>query len=76
MKAWQHYAQGLCERLSPAQRDVLRQELLRGLRMAAEASGGFFGIRKISNREKEVLEKIECAFCVAPETATDAPTAR
>jgi hypothetical protein len=69
MRAWQHYAQGLCEHLSSSQRDVLRRELSRGLRKAAEASGGFLGLGKISSREKEVLERIESAFCAPPESA-------
>jgi len=69
MKAWQHYTQGLCEGLTSGQRDVLRQELLQGLRKAAQASGGFLGLGTISSREKEVIEKIEAAFCVDPDTA-------
>lgn len=46
MRAWQHYVQGLCEHLSSSQRDALRRELSRGLRKAAEASGGFLGLGK------------------------------
>jgi hypothetical protein len=62
MRAWRHYAQGLCEQLSVPQRDALKQDLLGGLQKAAEASGGFLGLGRISSREKEVIARIESAF--------------
>jgi hypothetical protein len=61
--AWQHYVQGLCERISPAERDDLKQELLRDVRKAAESSGGLFGVGKISSQERLVLAKLESSFC-------------
>jgi hypothetical protein len=62
LNAWQHYVQGLCERISPQERDALKQELLRDAREAAEASGGFLGMGKISSQEKQVLAKLESSF--------------
>ena len=60
--AWEHYARGLCERLSPSGRDTLKHELLRGVRDAAEASGGFLGIGKISDKEQQILARLESTF--------------
>jgi hypothetical protein len=62
IEAWQHYIEALCERLAPAERDELRQELLRNVRAAAEATGGFLGIGKVSKEEKAVLSKLESSF--------------
>jgi hypothetical protein len=62
LKAWQHYVQGLCECLSPSEGDVLKEELMRDVHKAAEASGGFLGMGKISDQEREVLAKLESSF--------------
>jgi hypothetical protein len=64
LKAWQHYVHGLCECLSPAEGDVLKEELMRDVHKAAEASGGFLGMGKISDQEKEVLAKLESSFAM------------
>jgi hypothetical protein len=61
--AWQHYVEALCERLDGTQRVVLKQELLRDVRAAAEASGGFLGFGAISAAERGVLDKLEGSFC-------------
>jgi hypothetical protein len=62
LNAWQHYMHGLCECLSRSERDILKEELMRNVRKAAEASGGFLGVGKISNQEEEVLAKLESSF--------------
>jgi hypothetical protein len=62
LAAWQLYIEALCERLSAHQRQHLKDELLRNVRAAAEASGGFLGIGKISSAEKAVLAKLESSF--------------
>ncbi len=62
LAAWQHYTQALCARLSPHQRTHLKEELLRNVRAAALASGGFLGLGKISAEEKAVLAKLESSF--------------
>jgi tellurite resistance protein len=64
LAAWQHYIQALCARLSVHQREHLQEELLRHVRAAAEASGGFLGMGKISAEERAVLEKLESSFRV------------
>jgi hypothetical protein len=63
--AWQHYVEALCDRLSPADRTALKAELLADVRAAAEASGGFLGLGKISSAEKAVLAKLEGSFRAA-----------
>ena len=68
LDAWQHYVHGLCECLSRAERDSLKQELLRSVREAAEASGGFLGLGRISGQEKQVLTKLESSFSILPQS--------
>jgi hypothetical protein len=63
LTTWQAYVAGLCERLTPADRDALKAELLRTAKAAASASGGFLGIGKVSGKEKTILEKLENSFC-------------
>jgi hypothetical protein len=63
LTAWQAYVKGLCERLTPTDRDALKRELLRNARDAANASGGFLGLGKVSGVEKAILEKLEDSFC-------------
>ena len=65
LNAWQHYVQGLCECLSRSERDVLKEELMRNVRKAAEASGGFLGMGKISGQERQVLAELESSFSIA-----------
>jgi hypothetical protein len=60
--AWQHYVEALCDRLAPEDRKSLQEELLRNVRTAAEASGGFLGVGKISKAERAVLAKLEASF--------------
>ena len=60
--AWQHYVEAICERVTPEQRAILKQELLRDVRAAAEVSGGFLGFGAISPEEKAVLQKLEASF--------------
>jgi len=62
LNAWQHYVRGLCECLSRSDRDTLKEELIVNARKAAEASGGFLGLGKISSQEKHVLAKLESSF--------------
>jgi hypothetical protein len=65
LSAWQHYVEALCERLAPEDRGALKEELLRNVRAAAAASGGFLGMGKISAEEKAVIAKLEASFCGA-----------
>lgn len=62
MVAWQHYVEALCSRLSESDRKVLEEELLKNVRAAAAASGGFLGFGAISEREKAAIAKLESSF--------------
>jgi hypothetical protein len=62
LEAWRHYVEGLCARMEPSERARLRSELLRDVRVAAEASGGFFGLGGISAKEKAMLANLEASF--------------
>jgi hypothetical protein len=62
LAAWQHYVEVLCEQLDAEARKSLQEELLRNVRVAAAASGGFLGMGKISKEEKEVIAKLESSF--------------
>ncbi|MCW5890776.1 MAG: hypothetical protein KIT14_09510 [bacterium] len=61
--AWVAYVQGFCERLSPAERARLRDDVLGRARVVAEASGGFLGFgNRVSPEEADVLASLERAF--------------
>jgi hypothetical protein len=60
--AWSHYMEGLCEQLSPAERDALKTEILAHADAVARASGGFLGIGKVSKAERDVLDRIAASF--------------
>jgi hypothetical protein len=62
LAAWQHHVEAICARLGPEDCKALREELLRNVRAAAAASGGFFGLGKISSEEKAVIAKLEQSF--------------
>lgn len=62
LEAWRTYVQGLCEQLTPEERARLRDQLLHATRAAAQASGGFLGMGKISAAEQKVLDALQAAF--------------
>lgn len=61
-KVWFAYARDLAGRLDPNERRLVREDLLRGARAVAEASGGILGTLKISSAEQRVLDRIAEAF--------------
>lgn len=62
LHAWAAYIEGLCERLNPEERGLLRDELLRATRSTAEASGGLLGLGRVSSREQAVLDRLAGSF--------------
>ncbi|MBE3071405.1 MAG: hypothetical protein IMZ67_00385 [Acidobacteria bacterium] len=63
MVAWTSYVEGVCECLSPHERESLRAGLLERARAVAAATGGFLGITSgVSAAEQAVLGQIERAF--------------
>jgi hypothetical protein len=62
-KVWFAYARELNQRLTDAERRVVREELVRRARVVAEASGSFLGVgRKVSAGEERVLRELVNAF--------------
>ncbi len=63
LEAWLHYVQGLCQRLTPAEIDAMKEELVRHGRAIADASGGFLNLgAKTSPAEASLLKKMQSAF--------------
>jgi hypothetical protein len=60
--SWNVYVEGLCNELSADQIVDLKNDVLARAKAVAEASGGIFGIGKVSKSEKLVLEKLEAPF--------------
>jgi hypothetical protein len=63
LDAWEHYIKGLCEQLTPHQRNALKKDLIGHARQVAEATGGILGFgNKISGPEQKMLNELESAF--------------
>jgi hypothetical protein len=60
--SWNVYVEGLCDELTAKQTVDLKNDVLARAKAVAEASGGIFGIGKVSKSEKLVLEKLEAPF--------------
>lgn len=65
LEAWQQYVEAICKQLSPDDRTRFKDELLHYVREAAQASGGFLGLGKVSAEEKAVIARLEASFCGA-----------
>ena len=62
-EVWIAYVRALCQKLDPAERAELRDDLLCRARAVAEAAGGFLGLgSKVSPREQQELARLEAAF--------------
>jgi len=63
LEAWEHYIQGLCQRLDEHEIGELRRDLLGRAREVAEAAGGILGFgNKTSAAERAMLARLEQAF--------------
>ncbi|MEI8140490.1 MAG: hypothetical protein WCI03_11570 [bacterium] len=63
LTAWIHYIEGLCETLTPAESENLKNTLLAQAHAVAESAGGFLGLTSpISNKEKTILDQMTAAF--------------
>ena len=63
LEAWEHYIQGLCQRLDEHEIGELKRDLLDRARDVAEAAGGIFGFgNKTSAAELAMLARLEQAF--------------
>ncbi len=62
LEAWQHFVRGLCRKMAEPERLGLKRDILQRARAVATSSGGFLGVGKISDSEKDILETIESTF--------------
>lgn len=63
LNAWIVYIRGLCEVLSPSEREAIKSTFVSRARQVAEAAGSFLGITSgISSKEAAMLRKLESAF--------------
>jgi len=60
--AWESYIEALDAKLTGAQLDILKRQVLDRARDVATAAGGFLGVGKISGQEEKVLERLAAAF--------------
>jgi len=61
-KVWFAYAKDLAARLDPGERRRVREDLVARARKVAEASGGLFGVGKVSAAEQRILDAVAGAF--------------
>ena len=64
LDAWQIYLRGLCGKMTEPERLGLKRDILDRARAVATASGGFLGVGKVADAEKDMLETIESTFTV------------
>lgn len=62
LTAWSAYARAIVDSLEGPQKDEFRSSILSRARAVADAAGGFAGMGKVSDREKDVLNQIEAAL--------------
>lgn len=62
LTAWSAYARAITESLEGSQRQEFRNSILNRARAVANAAGGFAGMGKVNDREKDVLNQIEAAL--------------
>jgi hypothetical protein len=63
LDAWRQYLHGLCEKMTEAERTSFRDEVMKSARAVAEASGGVAGLFKVSAAERDMLDRLQAAFC-------------
>lgn len=62
LTTWSNYARAVSESLEGPQREEFRNSILNRARAVANAAGGFAGLGKVNDREKDVLNQIEAAL--------------
>jgi len=62
LEAWQAYIRGLCAQLTPAERELLKQELMHSTTATAEAAGGYHGLGSVSTAEQQRLDELLSSF--------------
>jgi hypothetical protein len=64
LDAWIHYVEGLCRQMTGPEIQHFKNEIISHAKIVAKASGGVFGLGKISDSESKVLNRLESAFKV------------
>jgi|SRR5688572_22366419 len=63
LSTWQLYVEGLCQNLTPAERERLREQILGHARQVAQSAGGILGLgSKVSQAEEKILARLAQAF--------------
>ncbi len=62
VEAWKGYVAAITAKMDHASRRALQEPLIDRARMVALATGGFLGLRKISDEEERVLHDLTKAF--------------
>ena len=62
LEAWRSYVGTLCKDLAPAQREIMKKEVVGRARKVAGAAGGLLALGKVSKEEQKVLGELEAAF--------------
>jgi hypothetical protein len=62
LDAWMQYIRNLCGKLSDAERNILKEEVMADAMSIAKAAGGLLGFNTVSAEEKAMLDKLESAF--------------
>lgn len=65
--AWKHYVEGLCKKMTFDEVKHFKKEIISHVEIIAKTSGGILGLGKTSAEEKEMIKKLESAFCVFDE---------
>ena len=50
---------------APAERTQLKEELLRGTRVTAQAASGFLGVGRVSAAEQQTIDALAASFGVS-----------
>jgi hypothetical protein len=61
-EAWRAYIKELASTLVPAQRGLLKTQVIGFARTVAESAGGFLGMKRVSAAEEAALAELEQAF--------------
>lgn len=62
MATWSAYVRGVIESLDEQGRTELRDSIIRRTTSVANAAGGFLGRNKVSDAEREVMDKVEAVL--------------
>ena len=62
MAAWKDYVSAIYRTFPPAVRDSWKHQVIDSLNKVARASGGVWGLRKVSVEERNLIAEVEALF--------------